>query len=177
MLYPYPVPDESEDESESSFVEGPKPTDEEKEKIAGEVGEALEENFQVCKEAKKAAAAVFKKQKKIDGKKIKGDATDGNCISNKADKENGDPNLKSDFYPLILAAHIPFKSDPISKDFQVYCRLGIIWFYLLLLGTIDILSQYFFAPTHFVDILKFIFSEKATKFCENSTIDLTGGAI
>ena len=106
MLYPYPVPDESEDESESSFVEGPKPTDEEKEKIAGEVGDALEENFQVCKEAKKAAAAVFKKQKKIDGKKIKGDATDGNCISNKADKENGDPNLKSDFYPLILAAHI-----------------------------------------------------------------------
>lgn len=90
------VPDESEDESESSFVEGPKPTDEEKEKIAGEVGEALEENFQVCKEAKKAAAAVFKKQKKIDGKKIKGDATDGNCISNKADKENGDPNLKND---------------------------------------------------------------------------------
>ena len=126
MLYPYPVPDESEDESESSFVEGPKPTDEEKEKIAGEVGEALEENFQVCKEAKKAAAAVFKKQKKIDGKKIKGDATDGNCISNKADKENGDPNLKSDFYPLILAAHIPFKSDPISKEFQVCCRLGII---------------------------------------------------
>ena len=70
------------------------------------MGEALEENFQVCKEAKKAAAAVFKKQKKIDGKKIKGDATDGNCISNKADKENGDPNLKSDFYPPILAAHI-----------------------------------------------------------------------
>merc|ERR1719436_2053847 len=32
----------------------------------------------------------------IDGKKIKGDATDGNCISNKADKENGDPNLKND---------------------------------------------------------------------------------
>merc|ERR550532_2926885 len=90
------VPDESEDESESSFVEGPKPTDEEKEKIAGEVGDALEENFQVCKEAKKAAAAVFKKQKKIDGKKIKGDATDGNCVSNKADKENGDPNLKND---------------------------------------------------------------------------------
>merc|ERR1712172_41104 len=90
------VPDESEDESGSSFVEGPKPTDEEKEKIAGEVGDALEENFQVCKEAKKAAAAVFKKQKKIDGKKIKGDATDGNCISNKADKENGDPNLKND---------------------------------------------------------------------------------
>jgi len=90
------VPDESEDESESSFVEGPKPTDEEKEKIAGEVGEALEENFKVCKEAKKAAAAVFKKQKKIDGKKIKGDATDGNCVSNKADKENGDPNLKND---------------------------------------------------------------------------------
>lgn len=91
------VPDESEDESEeSSFVEGPKPTDEEKVKIAGEVGEALEENFQVCNEAKKAAAAVFKKQKKIDGKKIKGDATDGNCVSNKADKENGDPNLKND---------------------------------------------------------------------------------
>merc|ERR1711971_886896 len=45
---------------------------------------------------KKAAAAVFKKQKKIDGKKIKGDATDGNCISNKADKENGDPNFKND---------------------------------------------------------------------------------
>jgi len=52
--------------------------------------------FKYAKKPKKAAAAVFKKQKKVDGKKIKGDATDGNCISNKADKENGDPNLKND---------------------------------------------------------------------------------
>jgi len=86
------VPDVSEDEGEeSSFVEGPKPTDEEKEKIADEVGEALEENFKECEKAKKAATD---KAKKANGEST--DKTDGNCVSIKEDKENGDPNLKNE---------------------------------------------------------------------------------
>ena len=81
-------------------MEGPKPTDEEQEKIADEVGEALEENFKECEKAKKAATD---KAKKANGEST--DKTDGNCVSIKEDKENGDPNLKSDYFvPLYLAA-------------------------------------------------------------------------
>lgn len=82
------VPDVSEDESESSFVEGPKPTKEEEEKIADQVDEALQENFNSCEKAKKAAAEKAKK----DGDTTQ---TDGNCVSAQ-DKENGDPNVKNE---------------------------------------------------------------------------------
>merc|ERR1712223_2321897 len=80
-------PEASEDEEDHSFVEGPKLTPEEKDKITDQVGEALEENFNSCEKAKKAAAA--EKAKKD------GDATDGNCVSGQ-DKENGDPNVKNE---------------------------------------------------------------------------------
>lgn len=57
------VPDTSEDEGENSFVEGPKPTEEEELKIADDVSKALQENYddlkkmQIEKEAKEAAEA------------------------------------------------------------------------------------------------------------------------
>merc|ERR1719369_1335297 len=69
----------SEDESEdSSFVEGPKLTKEEEEKIAEQVDEALVKNYEECEEAKKAAAEKEKKENKEET------------------KENGEPELKKE---------------------------------------------------------------------------------
>merc|ERR1719219_864682 len=69
----------SEDESEdSSFVEGPKLTKEEEEKIADQVDEALVKNYEECEEAKKAATEKEKKETKEEN------------------KENGEPELKKD---------------------------------------------------------------------------------
>merc|ERR1719369_109876 len=69
----------SEDESEdSSFVEGPKLTKEEEEKIAEQVDEALVKNYEECEEAKKAAAEKKKKENKEET------------------KENGEPELKKE---------------------------------------------------------------------------------
>ena len=110
-LYPNPVdPEASEDEEDHSFVEGPKLTPEEKDKITDQVGEALEENFNSCEKAKKAAAA--EKAKKD------GDATDGNCVSGQ-DKENGDPNVKSDtFFPLFSSITIRHCSLPFPLNYH-----------------------------------------------------------
>merc|ERR1719500_1823345 len=53
----------SEDEAEdSSFVEGPKLSKEEEDKIAEQVDEALVKNYEDCEEAKKAAAEKAKKE-------------------------------------------------------------------------------------------------------------------
>merc|ERR1719495_3137793 len=69
----------SEDESEdSSFVEGPKLTKEEEEKIAEQVDEALVKNYEECEEAKKAAKEKEKKENKEET------------------KENGEPELKKE---------------------------------------------------------------------------------
>jgi len=55
----------SEDEAEdSSFVEGPKLSKEEEDKIAEQVDEALVKNYEDCEEAKKAAAEKEKKETK-----------------------------------------------------------------------------------------------------------------
>merc|ERR1712112_302832 len=55
----------SEDEAEdSSFVEGPKLSKEEEDKIAEQVDEALTKNYEECEEAKKAAAEKEKKETK-----------------------------------------------------------------------------------------------------------------
>merc|ERR1712025_636512 len=59
----------SEDEAEdSSFVEGPKLSKEEEEKIAEQVDEALTKNYEECEEAKKAAAEKKKKESKEETK-------------------------------------------------------------------------------------------------------------
>merc|ERR1719369_1409924 len=69
----------SEDESEdSSFVEGPKLTKEEEEKIAEQVDEALVKNYEECEEAKKAAKEKEKEENKEET------------------KENGEPELKKE---------------------------------------------------------------------------------
>ena len=58
------VPD-TEDEEESSFVEGPKPTEEERDKISDDVGKAIVENYTELEELKKKKDE--KKSDKVDG--------------------------------------------------------------------------------------------------------------
>lgn len=84
------VPD-TEDEEDNSIIEGPKPTEEEAEKIAEDVDQALEENF---KELEKKA--VVDKNGAADGKddKMETDENDGakmSCVA-KNGETNGEKN-------------------------------------------------------------------------------------
>ena len=94
------VPD-TEDEEESSFVEGPKPTDEERNKISDDVGKAIVENYTELEELKKK-----KDETKTNGH-AKSDNVDGAVSSKKegtdptgvikAEKMDVDPKIKSNF--------------------------------------------------------------------------------
>jgi len=75
----------SEDEAEdSSFVEGPKLSKEEEDKIAEQVDEALTKNYEECEEAKKAAAEKEKKETKEEPEK------EGEPESKKESEENSE---------------------------------------------------------------------------------------
>ena len=88
------VPD-TEDEEDNSIIEGPKPTEEEAEKIAEDVDQALEENF---KELEKKA--VVDKNGAADGKddKMETDENDGakmSCVAKNGETNGVDEKEKS----------------------------------------------------------------------------------
>merc|ERR1739848_174167 len=86
------VPD-TEDEEDNSLIEGPKPTEEEAEKIAEEVEQALEENF---KELEKKANGDKNGTTNGDDTKMETDENDGakmscidkNGVNGKAKKDS-----------------------------------------------------------------------------------------
>ena len=89
------VPD-TEDEEESSFVEGPKPTDEERNKISDDVGKAIVENYTELEELKKKKDEIktngHAKSDNVDGavsSKKEGTDPTGVIKAEKMDVENG----------------------------------------------------------------------------------------
>lgn len=89
------VPD-TEDEEDNSIIEGPKPTEEEAEKIAEDVDQALEENFKELEKKAVVDKNGVDKNGTADGKddKMETDENDGakmSCVA-KNGETNGDKN-------------------------------------------------------------------------------------
>jgi len=87
------VPD-TDDETESSFVEGPKPTEEESLEIADKVGEAIEENFEEL-EKKKAELEAKKNGDAKNGDLKNGDAKNGELKNGDHKVQNGDNKVQN----------------------------------------------------------------------------------
>ena len=93
------VPD-TEDEEDNSIIEGPKPTEEEAEKIADDVDQALEENFKELEKKAVVDKNGVDKNGATDGKddKMETDENDGakmSCVAKNGETNGVDEKEKS----------------------------------------------------------------------------------